>query len=230
MIESTGRTTTTSSREGDFPLTLSPRLSALRSHFRNHEIIWDIGCDHGKLGLAFLAERAVNTIHLVDPSEHVIRNLKNYIDSYITDPFKKIKIENKKGQEITLGPQKKLILIAGMGGKEINEILERLQTQLGEEDDVIISPHRDILLLRNKLHSSPFSLVKESLVFDENRFYQVLALSVRKGPKVHPYGDDVFQGDLGKSYLLHQKLAFSAHKDLQSRAYLQYLDELTQCF
>ena len=172
----------------------------------------------------------MKAIHLVDPSTLVIDTLKHFINSYITDPFFKIRIENKKGQEILPGPEKKIIFIAGMGGKEILSILHHLETKMSPEDDIVISPHRDLLPLRKELSESRFSLGKESLVFDEGRFYQILALNRREGRKVHPYGEEIFRNDLGDKYRAHQLSTFTAHQDLQSAGYVRYLRDLTQCF
>ncbi len=209
---------------------LSPRLGSLRSHYHSHESVWDIGCDHGKLGLSFLTEEKVKKIHLVDPSPHVIHKLIHYIDSYITEGNFKIQVHAKNGQDVVPGPEKKLILIAGMGGKEIESIIMHLFSFLTPEDDLVISPHRDILPLREKLNRSSFSLENESLVFDEGRFYQVIALKVKGPRKVHPFGEEIFRGEEGEKYRLHQMSALSAHQDERSRAYVEYLRGLTQCF
>jgi tRNA (adenine22-N1)-methyltransferase len=210
--------------------TLSPRLGHLRSHHRQHESIWDIGCDHGKLGLSFLNERDVKEVHLVDPSPPVIKNLKYFIDSYITEEKFKIHIHENKGQDIVPGPLSKLILIAGMGGKEIVTICEHLRSYLSSDDDLVISPHRDILQVRAFLHSSSFTLGKESIVSDEGRFYQCISLNVRGGEKVPLYGREIFQGEVGEKYLRHQLAVMSAHQDVRSRSYADYLRTLTQRF
>lgn len=209
---------------------LSPRLSSLRSHYCSHESIWDIGCDHGKLGLSFLDEAQVKNIHLVDPSPHVIKALNYYIDSYITTASDKLRIHMKSGQEIILGSERKLVLIAGMGGKEINSIVHHLRPSLSTQDDLVISPHRDILPLRQTLHDSEFFLGKESLVFDDGRFYQVISLKINGQKKVHPFGEEIFTGEEGEKYRLHQINTFTAHQDMRSQKYLEYLKGLTQCF
>ena len=187
-------------------------------------MIYDIGCDHGKLGRSFLDEPMVSSIHLVDPSIEVIKNLK---DSYITEQDFKITIEHKSGQDLVLRPEKKLILIAGMGGKEIGSILTHLLPQLTVDDDVIISPHRDILPLRESLALSTFYLKDESVVLDEGRFYQVICLSLSGNVKVHSYGTKIWGGETGRGYREHQLLHFNAHKDTRSLAYVSFLKALT---
>ncbi len=209
---------------------LSPRLSHLRSHYHHHESIWDIGCDHGKLGLSFLHESEVKEIHLVDPSPPVIQKLIHFIDAYITEQNFKIHIHEKRGQDIIPNSSSKLILVAGMGGKEIVSICDHLKSYLAPADDLVISPHRDVLQVREYLHASSYSLGKESLVFDEGRFYQILSLNVRPGDKVPLYGRDIFQGEVGVKYLKHQMDVMNTHKDGRSRSYADYLKTLTLRF
>lgn len=209
---------------------LSPRLGTLRSHYHQHESIWDIGCDHGKLGLSFLSEKEVREIHLVDPSPPVIQKLTHFIDAYITEQSFKIHIHEQRGQDVVPDSSKKLILIAGMGGKEIISICSHLKPFLTLHDDLVISPHRDLLPLRESLHSSEFSLGKESVVLDEGRFYQVISLNLRKGEKVPLYGKEIFTGEVGEKYRQQQLEVFTAHQDERSRSYTQYLKSLTQCF
>lgn len=209
---------------------LTPRLNHLHSHYDHHESIWDIGCDHGKLGLSFLNETEVKKIHLVDPSPLVIQKLAQLIDAYITEQKSKITIHQKRGQEVMPDPSKKLVFIAGMGGKEIASICDHLRDYLSGADDLVISPHRDLLQLREKLHHSDFSLGKESVIFDEGRFYQVLSLNLRAGEKVPIFGRDIFQGEVGENYRKQQLQVFSAHQDERSRSYTEYLNGLTQRF
>src|SRR5690348_9300192 len=105
-----------SSRVGE----LSERLLSLSRHYRNEKYIWDIGCDHGLLGLSFRDHELVEEIHLVDSSVPVIEKLKQTIDSYISKA--NLFIELKEGQKIKPHSSSNLIFIAGMGGKEIGEI------------------------------------------------------------------------------------------------------------
>ncbi len=180
------------------------------------------------MGLSFLKENDVKEIHLVDPSPPVIQKLIHFIDAYITEQNFKIHIHEKRGQDIVLNPQSKLIFIAGMGGKEIISICDHLRPVLNVGDDLVISPHRDLLQVREHLHASSYSLGKEGLIFDEGRFYQAISLNVRPGEKVSLYGKEIFQGEVGEKYLRQQMDVFSAHQDVRSRSYATYLKSLTQ--
>ena len=213
------KTTMSSSREGE---TLSLRLRTLRSFYSNQKHIWDIGCDHGLLGLSFEAEYLVESIQLVDPSLSVIDKLNDKLkDSYIT---KHVFIHHKKGQDIELHLSSNCIFIAGMGGSEIGEILTNLLPQLDDSSEIIISPHRKILELRKALGNMPLSIKEEKVIFEDQQFYPVMVLVPGdRGEKVSLYGDALWDDETGEEYLDHQIRYFSHHRDEASLAYVAWL-------
>lgn len=207
-------------------ITLSERLNSLRHFWNGEQHIWDIGCDHGDLGLSFIDE-SIKEIHLVDPSRPVFDSLKEKVrvlDSYITKP--KVFITHSEGQKLTISSFNNLIFIAGMGGKEILEIILHLLPQLDSESSLVISPHRKILELRNALGKMPLALKKEMAIFENEQFYPVLHLKKGEGEKVSPYGKELWKGKTGEAYRLHQLSAFSRHQDPLSRGYFEYLTSL----
>ena len=205
---------------------LSNRLKYIYKLISTPTIVWDIGCDHGLLGLGFKNNPEVQEIHLVDPSLDVIKKLKANIDSDI--PKSKIFIHHQKGQEITLRKEfKNSLVITGMGGKEMRDILQVLITQLNQEDEIILSPHRNFLLLRDYLSQSSYLLVSESVVSDSGHYYQILKLSL--GPQykqVSPYGDSLWQSEEGRLYREFLIQHFQHHRDVVSNDFLKFLQNL----
>jgi len=221
------RTTTNSSnsteRVGD---KLSLRLSTLKSYYSNEEVIWDIGCDHGQLGLSFTQTDTVKSIQLIDPSEKVIDTLNKKIkDSYISIP--KICVHHQEGQKLKIESESNLIFIAGMGGLEIGEIITNLLPQLNETSRIVISPHRKILEVRALLNSLPISLLSEQVIIENEQFYQMMELGLNPtGMKVPLYGSDLWKSSLGEEYRQYQLKYFDYHKDLAAQAYVKYLKAL----
>ena len=186
--------------------------------------MWDIGCDHGHLGLSLVSKASLRELHLVDPSHKVITDLKKIIDSYITKETFSINIHEKKGQDVRLNPQPKTIYIAGMGGEEIKEIIQALSTQLTSQDLVVISPHRKILELRKYLRYSDFRLIEEEVLLENGQYYQILALTYGgEGEVVTSYGSSMFFKGVWPLYKEHQLHHFKLHKDPESMAYFTYL-------
>jgi len=208
---------------------LSFRLSNLHSYYHHQQSIWDIGCDHGNLGLSFVGRPAVVEINLVDPSSAVIEQLKEKVkDAYITRKDLKINLLHQKGQSLTLSPYSKLIFIAGMGGEEIREIVKHLSTQLNEHDRVVVSPHRKVFELRSYLETSDFGLFDEKFIKDDGQFYPVICLSKERTlPKVSLFGQKMWEDLVGQEYRLQQIQNYSPHKDQLSQDYLAYLKGLS---
>ena len=217
------RTTTSFSRAGD---KLSHRLSTLHHYYRNEAHIWDVGCDHGLLGLSFIDTETVKSINFVDPSHPVIEVLKKKIkDSYISTPD--LNIHPIEGQRIEPEQSSNLIFIAGMGGKEIGEIIQSILPKLDQTSRIVISPHRKIIELRSLLNSLPLSLLSEKVIEEDQQFYQILELTPSPiGMKTPLYGDSIWSGETGEKYLSHQIKHYESHKDLASQKYLGYLKSL----
>lgn len=170
----------------------------------------------------------VTSIDLIDPSADVINALTIKVTgSYITTAGL-IRIHKIRGQDFIPGSETKCIFIAGMGGKEIGEILTHLASYITITDRIVISPHRNILELRKYLLHSEFRLFDEVCLSENGQFYQILCLQKSDIlPQVSLYGDKLW-GDLsGKEYLKYLVNALKSHQDEDSRAYLKYLIQLS---
>ena len=164
----------------------------------------------------------------MDPSHDVIKVLKEKVTaSYITRKDL-IKIHMKRGQDVILGPNSKTVFIAGIGGNEIGGIIQNLIPQLTPADRLVISPHRNILELRQYLNSTELGLVNEVVIKEEGQFYQILCLvKSSEYPSVPLYGTKLWQGAMGVEYRGHQIRTFGIHQDELSKAYIAYLTQNT---
>ena len=152
---------------------------------------------------------------------------KKLRDSYITKKAL-IKIHKKKGQDFTPSDGPKCIFIAGMGGKEISQILTHLVSHITSNDRIVISPHRNILELRQYLLCSEFKLFDEVCLKENGQFYQILCLQKSDNlPQVSLYGNQLWGDESGKDYLKHLMSALKSHQDADSKAYLKYLIQLS---
>ena len=208
-------------------MNFSRRLQFLSELHQSETNIWDIGCDHGLLGLSFVQRLDIESVHLVDPSLDVINALQvKLLDSDIPKK-EKISIHQKKGEEIKICSSQNLIFIAGMGGKNIIDILKHLSNQIDRSSKVVISPHKNILETRNYLHDSEWRLMSEHLVQENSQFYQVMSLKNEDSlPRVSRYGAEIWQNNLGKEYKNHLLKHLRTHRDEKSKQYVQFLEQI----
>lgn len=206
---------------------LKGRLKELADCYEGESVVWDIGCDHAQLGLSFVDHPQIKEIHLVDPSTEVMKNhySNKQLDSYITSG--KLFLHQDYGQRILVESESNLIFIAGMGGKEIISILQELEKSSPYSYNVVISPHKNILEVREYLHSSRYRLKTEFVISDQGRFYQVLNLDFSSQDLVSSYGKDIWVGPHASSYRDYLLAVYENHQDSSGKAYFRFLKSLT---
>lgn len=110
-------------------LSLSLRLQKILSLLPEKTELWDIGCDHGLLGLAGLITGKCQFVHMVDTSSTVIDRLQKKLQSprylELWEKFQeKIKFHSCSGEEV-VSQATGCVVIAGMGGETLTKILDR---------------------------------------------------------------------------------------------------------
>lgn len=144
-------------------------LSSISLKYKRTEF-YDFCCDHGQLGLSI--QGSFETIFLVDQ----VKSITNKLHSYI--PSGNIEIVLEDCTKIKLPKQKqKTVAIAGIGGMLSIRILENIAEFIGNDDIIILSPHNNLEEVRDYLKNSSYGLEEECLITDNNKFYEILALS-----------------------------------------------------
>jgi tRNA A22 N-methylase len=120
----------------------------------NPEIVWDIGCDHGYLGLSIQDHLPNIQLHLVDQSRAVIDRLKNRLEE--TNKLnQKVEVHCLNGAHIPLSNHsKELIIMAGIGGHNALRVLGEIKGKYWPwQFKLLLAIHRDIPLCRETLSS-----------------------------------------------------------------------------
>ncbi|WP_257296974.1 SAM-dependent methyltransferase [Endozoicomonas sp. YOMI1] len=118
---------------------LSRRLNKLVQLASDFNIIWDMGCDHGKTGIALAAHNASREVHCIDCSKHVITRLQSLqLPTNLTTACvdaATVKIHNCKGE---------LVILAGMGSHTANKIIDGILSDTGDyQASFLVSIHRN---------------------------------------------------------------------------------------
>lgn len=132
-------------------------------------ILADVGCDHGKVPL-YLEPNRKAKIYATDISEASISKLRivlgnrpTLIETRVTDGL--------KGLE-GLGIEE--VLIAGMGGHLIMEILEGSPEVLKEVQTLLLCPHNAQSFVRKGIRHLGFTIQEEAVLEEDGIFYQVM--------------------------------------------------------
>lgn len=182
------------------------RLATVTVEDSRYEAIWDLCCDHGKLGIELLKKGDTNFLHFVDKTESIIKKLQ---DRLMSDSLLDEKSYHTYAMDASLikinSNQNELVVLAGVGGDVAISILENIfKNNELSRCNFLICAHYQIAELREFLKSHQFNLLKEEIIIERERGYEAL-LVTRKNTGVAISRVGHLQWDLNsvehKSYL-----------------------------
>lgn len=158
---------------------LSKRLLAIGELVPKNSIVADIGTDHGYIP-AYLIE---NNISKKVIGTDISKGSLDKIIKYIKDSGHEKKIDSRLGYglEVIKPYEVDTVVIAGMGGILINEILDKDKTITESITNFILQPMLGAKELRIYLMENNFQIIKEELVKDEGKYYEIIFAKKGKG-------------------------------------------------
>lgn len=163
--------------------TLSKRLNILAQEVEG-PVLADIGCDHGFVCIQALLNCKVQKAYACDLREGPLESARaNVAQAGLSD---RIFCRLRNGIE-GLEDDVNQILIAGMGGTQIEQILAASPLP-DRVSSLLLSPHKDTEHLRQWLCDHGFTIVRERMIQD-GHFYPLLYVRPPKAEKQSPAVD-----------------------------------------
>ncbi len=151
---------------------LSKRLKVVLDYIENDDIVADIGCDHGYLGIACI-EKGIKFVQLIDNKEGPLSsakaNLKNYDSS-------KYELTLSDGLDL-INNSVNTVVICGMGGELIVDIINNHLDIVKNMKKVIVQANTKINYLRKYLSEHSLKIVDESIVEDMDKIYEIIVFT-----------------------------------------------------
>ena len=185
---------------------LSPRLAAVLS-FVKGQFLADIGTDHGYLAIAACQENIIQKALACDISPGPLAKAKDNIKRYGLED--QITTRLGFGLEPVKPDEAQCVVIAGMGGMRIIDVLKKNPEVVKHIKRLIVQPQHDIPKVRRTLHCMGFAIIDEKMIREDQRFYTIIASEPQK--------NIVFYTET--EYLLGKCLLYRRDKNL--RAYVE---------
>ncbi len=168
-------------------MAVSKRIKGICEYININSNVADIGCDHGYLILEALSSKQILYAQLIDnkvaPLEKAKSNLKNInikVDYTLADGLDQ------------LNPEIDTIVIAGMGGILIRDIIKKNLHKI-ENRNLIIQANNNLEKLRKFLYDNLIYPISEKIIFERSYFYQIMFL--KKTDKAKKYNfEDLYLG------------------------------------
>jgi len=151
---------------------LTPRLLEIAKMVDKDSIVADIGTDHGYVPVYLIENKISKKVIACDINKAPLQSAIDYINN------KKLqnKIDTRLGNG--LSPLNKgevnTVIIAGMGGILIQNILEENKDIAREIDRFILQPMVASIELRKYLYNNNYKIIDEKLAREDNRYYEII--------------------------------------------------------
>ena len=142
----------------------------------------DIGCDHALLSIYLVKEKGIKKAVASDNKSGPLKKAKENVKFYkVKDKVELIEAEGLNSYKDGINT----ITISGMGGLNINRILENNKSYLKNINTIILSPNNYSIAVKRKLLKLGYYISDEKLVKENNIIYQILVFT--KGRKYYSY-------------------------------------------
>jgi tRNA (adenine22-N1)-methyltransferase len=160
---------------------ISERLQAIASFLPPAKTIADVGCDHGFLIIEGFLKHHLEKAIAIDNKPMPLAKAKNNLLGY--DFFERVDFILSDGLE-NLTSEVDAIILAGMGGMTVMEILSKNFSKIGKSR-LIIQANRDVLEVRKFLAERGYGIIDEKVIFEDRKFYEICVFEKSAQPVVY---------------------------------------------
>ncbi len=153
---------------------LTPRLKKIADMITPCDCIADIGTDHGYLPVFLCGKGKCKTAIASDVNEGPLGRAEDTISQYKMKD--RISLRLGSGAETLTPGETDAIVIAGMGGLLIGELLKASPDVFAKAKQIILQPMSSIPELREELYQMGYTIVEEVLVPEEEKLYHILSV------------------------------------------------------
>lgn len=150
---------------------IPPRLLPLLSYVKSDDVVIDVGADHGFLAIELAKNNIAKRVLASDNKRGPFRRLQNNINQAGYQATIDVLLQD--GIEY-LPADVNTVIIAGMGGATIIEILTNGRTQLSNVEKLILLPHNQEKDVRHLLTTIGFVITGEQVIADNGKYYELI--------------------------------------------------------
>ncbi|GAB6158076.1 tRNA (adenine(22)-N(1))-methyltransferase TrmK [Desulfotomaculum varum] len=153
-------------------ITLSQRLTTLANYIPAGSLVADIGTDHGYLPVYLVLTGRASRVIAADLRPGPLAAARATLQRYQTADRIRLRLGN--GLQVLQPGEADVIVIAGMGGGTIRDILQASPAAAAAARRLILQPMADEAELRHYLISHGWTIADETLLLEDDRLYLVI--------------------------------------------------------
>lgn len=157
---------------------LSKRMQSVADMIQPCDAIGDIGCDHAFVSIYLVEQHRAKRVIASDVRRGPITIAKRNIEAMnLSD---QIEIRMGDGLDTIVPGEVNAVVLAGMGGMLMIDILERGEEVVTRCDQLVLQPQSDIEKVRRYLAEKGYHLADEQMLIDAGKYYNLLDVRVHE--------------------------------------------------
>ncbi len=153
-------------------LILTPRLKIIADSVKGFETVADIGSDHAYLPIYLVKNGRVKSAIATDINSGPVEISKKALKNHKVEGT--VSVRQGNGLEVIRQGEAEVIVIAGMGGILIRDILDKSIKVAESAKLLILQPMKDSDKVRRWLFDHGFDITDEELVKEQDKIYEVI--------------------------------------------------------
>ena len=158
---------------------LSKRLNLIANYIDKCDTLVDVGTDHGYIPiysvLKDICKKSIATDINKDPLD------KAKLNSIFEGVDENVEVRLGGGLDPIKKGEAQGLVIAGMGGNLIRDILEADKEKAKGFDFIILQPAQNPEVLREYIYTNGYEVIEEDLCIDEEKYYELFKVRVKDG-------------------------------------------------
>ncbi|MFA5283270.1 MAG: class I SAM-dependent methyltransferase [Bacilli bacterium] len=164
---------------------LSKRLAAIVRLIDRGSIVCDVGADHGYVSIKLSKDRIADRVYAIENKKGPYLQLQKNIAESRSSAIALF----ADGLE-SLPPDVDTVIIAGMGARNIINILDKDKDKLVSVKTLVVDSHTDLAMLRERITLLGFYIADEEMVEDKKKIYAMIKF--KKGIRHYVEEDFIF--------------------------------------
>ena len=190
---------------------LKPRLSAIAGLVPEGNTVADIGTDHAYIPVFLVKSGKVKRGVASDLRKGPLEKAREVIERYHLEDRIETRLGN--GLEVLKDAEADTIVMAGMGGVLIRNLLEAGKEALEGVKRLVLQPMNAQEVVREWLVKNGFEIVDETLARERDRIYQVIAAQPGRQETEDPFYFEIGRVLIEKNHPLLPYLLKSKEKE-----------------
>lgn len=157
---------------------LSKRLSWIIEKIDKADVIMDVGTDHGYIPINLVKNNIANKVIACDINKEPLNKAK--VNASLEGVIDKIDLRLGSGLCPLKLKEAEIVLIAGMGGNLIRDILENDLEKVKYLKYLLLQPAQNPEILREYLYNNDYEIIDEDICLEEDKYYEIFKVRYKK--------------------------------------------------